>query len=183
MNFVSIIKQNAKRAKWIGIVMFIAGIIAIISPLAAGLSITVVLGLFMLIGGLAQLALVFGAKSASSVIWLLGVAVLYLIVGGVVLAHPVAALETLTLVLAGYFVLSGLFEIFAALQARPSAGWGWIMCTGIISVLLGAMIWNQYPVSGVWALGTLVGIRLITNGMTLFAVGKSVEKAAENEAS
>ena len=95
------------------------------------------------------------------------------------LSQPVSGLATLTLFLAGYFIASGVVQVVGALGARPEQGWGWLLFGGIISFMLGVMIWRQFPISGVWALGTLVGVQLMMSGWTLIAVGGLAKNAVK----
>ena len=82
-------------------------------------------------------------------------------------ANPGAALASFTFLLALYLIISGIFETLVSFQVRPVKGWGWALFSGIISVLLGFMIWSQFPLSGVWAIGILIGVRLFFRGWPL----------------
>ncbi len=95
-----------------------------------------------------------------------------------VLGQPLLGLATLTMVLAIYFLANGITEIIAAFQIRPTQGWGFVLFSGIISALLALMILNQWPLSGVWAIGVLVGIQLIFAGMTMITVGSVLKDAS-----
>ena len=103
---------------------------------------------------------------------------LTVVAGGLMLARPVFAIMSLTVLLAAYFIVSGIFEVIAGLQARPAHGWGWLLTAGIVTLLLGGMIWNQFPLSGAWAVGVLFGIRLMMSGWWLIAIGRSVRTVA-----
>ena len=179
MSIVDTIKKDARTAKWAGIFLLVAGIISVVSPLAAGLSITVVIGVMLLLAGVAQLLVVFRAGSFGAGLMLALLAILTLIAGGYMISQPLSAPATLTLFLAGYFIAMGIIEIIGAFGAKPAAGWGWLLFDGIVSFVLGVMIWSQFPISGVWALGTLVGIRLIMSGWTLIAIGGVAKSAAD----
>ncbi len=89
---------------------------------------------------------------------------LAIIIGGYMISRPGMALGTLTLVLAVYFAVDGVFQILWAFRLRPIKGWGWALFSGIVSLALGVMIWRQFPVSGVWAVGTLAGIQMVFGG-------------------
>ena len=182
MTLIDTIKQDAKAAKWAGIFMLIAGFISLASPLAAGLSLTLMVGVMLLVGGVAQLFVVFRAGSFGAGLLMALLAVLTLVAGGYMISQPLAALATLTLFLAGYFIAMGIIEIIGAFGAKPAAGWGWLLFDGIVSFVLGVMIWSQFPISGVWALGTLVGIRLIMSGWTLIAIGGAAKHVATSPA-
>ncbi len=129
------------------------------------------IGALLLVSGGAQLVLVFQAGSFGEGILLALFAALVLLAGGHTVSQPVAALASLTLILAAYFVASGLLQIIGAPRARPEEGWGWLLFSGVVSVILGAMIWRQFPLSGIWAVGALVGIQLLCSGRTLIAIG------------
>ncbi len=178
MTLVETIKSNAGYARAIGIVLVIAGFLALLSPLAAGLSITLVIGVLLLFGGASQLLLVFRAGSFGEGLMMALLGVLWIVAGGYTLSQPVTALAALTLFLAAYFLASGIVEIIGAFRARPDEGWGWILFSGIISALLGLMIWRQFPLSGVWAVGILIGIRIFMTGSALIAVGSAAKRAA-----
>ena len=171
MSIVDFIKQEAGTAKWVGVLLLITGFLALIAPFAAGLSIALLVGVLFVISGLAQLVIVFKAGSFGRGLLLAALALLSLVAGVYMVMQPVAALATLTLFLAGYFIASGVIEAIGAFGARPASGWGWLLFGGIVSILLGVMIWRQFPLSGAWAIGTLVGVRMIMSGWTLIAVG------------
>ena len=171
MSITEIIQQEAKTAKWVGIFLLIAGFLALIAPLAAGLSITIMIGVLFIFSGALQLALVFRAGSFGQGLLLALLALLSLAAGVYMVFQPVAALATLTLFLAGYFMASGVIEAIGAFGAKPAPRWGWLLFGGIVSIVLGVMIWRQFPLSGAWAIGTLVGVRLILSGWTLIAIG------------
>ena len=179
MSIIETIKKDAKTSKWVGVLLLIAGFLALVAPLGAGLSLTVMIGVLLLMSGAAQLVLVFKAGSFGEGLLLAIFAALSLIAGGYMLSQPVSALATLTLFLAGYFIASGVVQVIGAFGARPQQGWGWLLFGGIISFMLGVMIWRQFPISGVWAVGTLVGVQLMMSGWTLIAVGGLAKSAVK----
>lgn len=170
MPMLETIRKDAKTSKWIGIFLVVAGFLSLAAPFSAGLSVTLMVGTLILFSGAAQLLLVIKAGSFGRGILLAIFAILSVVAGAYMLSQPVDALVTLTLFLAAYFVASGIVQIVGAFGARPVAGWGWLLFGGIVSVLLGLMIWQQFPLSGVWAVGALVGIHLLMSGATLIAV-------------
>ena len=170
MPMLETIRKDAKTSKWVGILLLVAGFLSLVAPFSAGLSVTLMVGALMLFSGAVQLLLVIKAGSFGRGILLAIFAILSLVAGGYMLSQPVDAMVTLTLFLAAYFVAGGIVQIVGAFGSRPEAGWGWPLAGGIVSVLLGLMIWQQFPLSGVWAVGTLVGIHLVMSGWTLIAV-------------
>jgi uncharacterized membrane protein HdeD (DUF308 family) len=88
------------------------------------------------------------------------------------------ALASLTLFLADYFFVAGVFAIAAGFGLPE--GKGWVIFTGIVSILLGVMIWRSWPVSGLWAVGILLGIKMVVGGMAMMAL-ESVGDAAKKQ--
>ncbi len=169
--FLDGIKKNAGMAMVVGVLLLITGFLAIGSPLVAGLSVSVFVGVMLLISGIAQLLLAFKAGSFGKGLLTSIVGIVTVVVGLLMISRPGVGLASLTLFLAAYFLITGIFEIMSAFQIKPAKGWGWTLFGGIVSLLLGFMIWGQYPLSGEWAVGTLVGIRMLFSGWTLIMLG------------
>lgn len=182
MNIVQYVNKKSKQARFTGLLMIVLGVLSLISPFAAGVSISIITGVLILVSGLTFLMLAFGAGAVASGLLLGLLGLVGTVAGGYMIINPAAGLALLTLTLAIYFVAGGIAEIIAALQARRLQGWGWFLVSGIISVLLGAMIWGQFPLSGIWAVGVLVGIRLLMAGFVLFAIAGAVKHAVNERA-
>jgi len=174
MSLLDGIRKNAQTAKWVGILMIILGLLSLFSPMSAGISVALIAGAVLAIAGFSQLFLAFKAGSFGEglVVFLLGL--LGLLAGLWMLFQPGVALASLTLILAGYFVIAGIVQAFGAFDVKPDKGWGWLLFSGIVSVLLGILIWSQFPFSGFWAIGVLVGVQLMMTGITLLSLGSSV---------
>lgn len=138
------------------------------------------IGILFIISGADQLFIVMRAGSFGEGLMLAVLAILSLVAGVYMLSQPVTALATLTLFLAAYFIATGIIEAIGAFSAKSMQGWGWLLFGGIVSIALGIMIWRQFPVSGVWAVGTLVGVHLIMSGWTLIAIGGIARSAARS---
>lgn len=180
MQFVEEVKRNSGLAIAMGVVVLLMGLLAMGSPLVAGISVAMVVGIVLLIGGVGQLIFAVKAGKGFSAI-ILGV--LTVIAGIYMVSNPGAALATLTLVLAIYLIVSGVFEALMAFQIKPTKGWGLTLFSGVISAILGIMIWGQFPVSGTWAIGILLGVRLVFSGWTLITLGLMGRSAAKGAAS
>ncbi len=173
------IRENAKLAVISGVILIVAGTFAVLSPLVAGLSITILVGVLLVFGGVGQcfLALKAGASGRALLTFLVGA--LMVVAGSFMMTQPVAGLASITLLLVAYLVAAGLGELIMALQLRPADGWGWMLFNGIITLLLGMMLWRQFPLSGAWAIGILFGIKMIFSGWALVFIGRSVKQAAK----
>ena len=176
------LKSNARLAVIVGILMLICGFLAIGSPFVAGMSVTVVVGVMLMIGGISECFLAFKAGAFGKGLLIFVVGALTVVAGFYLFKQPVAGLAAITLFLAAYFVVTGISELIGAFQIRPAEGWGAMLFSGIITVLLGIMIWRQFPVSGAWAVGVLFGVRLIVSGLALILVGRGVRGAAKEAA-
>lgn len=177
-NLVDAIRKHARLAVIAGIVMAVCGALAVGSPFAAGLSVTLFVGAFLVVGGISQCLFAFRAGAFGKGLLIFLVGALTTAAGIVIFTQPVAGLASITLLLAAYFIVSGIFEVIAGLQSRPAHGWVWLLTAGIVTLLLGGMIWNQFPLSGAWAVGVLFGIRLMMSGWWLIAIGRSVRTVA-----
>ena len=174
--FLNEVKKNSGLTIAVGIIVVLMGIFAMGSPFIAGVSLAIAVGFILIIGGFGQL--VFALKARAGLFSII-LAFLTIIAGGYMVSNPGVALATMTMVLAIYLVISGVLEVMMAFQIKPVRGWGWALFSGVISVLLGAMIWSQFPVSGVWTVGTLIGIKLFFSGWTLLMFGFTARAAVK----
>ena len=115
-----------------------------------------------------------GAFGKGLMIFIVGV--LMVIAGFYIMNQPVAGLATLTILLMFYLLVTGVLEIFVAFQLKPTAGWGLELFNGIVTLLLGVMLWRQFPLSGAWAIGVLFGIKMIFSGWAFIFIGRNVKK-------
>ena len=176
------IQKNARLAVIVGILMLICGILAIGSPLVAGASVTIFVGAMLLVGGIAQCFLAFQAGAFGKGLLIFVMGALTAVAGYYVFSQPLAGLASITLLLAAYFVVTGISELIGAFQIRPANGWGAMLFNGIVTLLLGIMIWKQFPLSGAWAVGVLFGVKLVLGGWAMIIIGRSVRAVAEDAA-
>jgi uncharacterized membrane protein HdeD (DUF308 family) len=177
--------EARKNAGWLigfGVLTVIAGVFAIVAPLGSGLGITIFIGLALVIGGGARIIAAFGADSFGQgalafIGGLLGA------VAGVILAtRPGLGLATLTLLIGSYLLVDGIASAVLAFRVRPDQGWGWILFSGIITVLLGILLLAEWPISGTWALGTLVGVNLLFSGFAMISIGSAARRLTKTAA-
>lgn len=173
------IKKNARLAVIMGIIMVICGVLAVGSPFAAGVYVTIFVGVMLAFGGIAQCFLAFQAGAFGNGLLIFVVGALTAAAGFYIFNQPLEGLATITLFLTAYFIVTGIFELVSAFQIRPAEGWGMMLFNGIVTLLLGIMIWSEFPLSGAWAVGVLFGVKLIFSGWSLIFIGRSVRGAAK----
>ena len=173
-------KSGARTATWLGIAVVILGILAIAMPFLTGVAITVSIGIILIATGIAQVVFAFQSDSFGSGALRFGFGLLATLAGISLVTQPGAGLATITLFLAVWFFVDGIFAIFTGFSWRPQQGWGWMIFNGVVGIILGVMIYRQFPVSATWLVGVLVGVRLLLAGWTMIALG-SVGRAAAKE--
>ncbi|HEX4022076.1 MAG TPA: DUF308 domain-containing protein [Acidobacteriaceae bacterium] len=157
---------NNKGSKVVGILLIVAGLLAILLPFVAGIALTAIIGWLLLVVGGVHLLYGWHTRNTGTIIWPLILGVLYLLVGLFLIFHPARGLATLTLLLASYFVIEGVIELVMYFRLRRSHSASWFLWDGVITLLLGVLIWAHWPISSAWALGTIVGISLLISGFT-----------------
>ena len=157
----------------LGIGLAVLGLLAIAASVATTIASVIFIGVLLLVGGIAEIVHAFSASRWSGVVLTLLGGILYVVVGGLMVTRPVESALTLTLLLAAFFIVAGLFRILAVPVLRMPNG-GWVLASGIVSFLLGAAIWAQWPVSGVWVIGTYVGVEMLVYGISLLMLGLAV---------
>ncbi|MGV2829090.1 HdeD family acid-resistance protein [Myxosarcina sp. GI1(2024)] len=106
----------------------------------------------------------------------------YLGAGIVLLVYPLEGVVTLTLVLAAFLLLEGVFELILAFQLRPnSSNWWWVLADGIVTLVLGLLIWLEWPASAAWVIGLLLGISLISSGLSRLMLSIAVRSALNSK--
>jgi len=165
-----------------GIVLIGLGLFAIILPLVAGLATTIFLGAVFIAAGGIGLATSLLMPKAPAITWSVISAVLALSVGLVLLFYPLRGMITLTFVLVSYFIADGVIGMFMAISHRRELAdkWEWMMITGVIDLILAAILISGMPGTYAWALGLLVGIDMIFGGCTLIAMAMAA-RVAEGE--
>ncbi len=161
------------KGNWLlvaGVILVLLGVGSMIAPAFAGKAVVYLVGGLLLLTGLVQLMAGWQTESWRQKLASLihgGIAT----VGGIaVMAHPFYGLAALSLVLAIFFVVEGVWKIVSSFSYRPVPGWIALLMSGALDLILGVLIWRQWPVSGLWAVGILVGVSLLSTGMAFVAL-------------
>lgn len=157
----------------LGIALVVLGIIALADSVAFTVVSMLFFGWVLLIAGIVEAVQAFRHRRSGHLFLHVLNAVLSIVVGLLLLRHPLPGAVALTLLLAAYFTVAGIFRIVAALTVRAPR-WGWALTDGIVTLILGILVWAQWPASGLWVIGLFIGIDLIIAGwsqvMLAFAV-------------
>lgn len=164
------LRQTVKRHSLLyiiqGVLMIMAGIVALIYPLFTSEAVILLLGWLLIISGVVQGIALIGAHNVPH-FWLHLISVVLAVVLGLMfINNPEQAVLTLVLLLVVFFMVEGISKIIFALTIRPFPNWGWVLASGVVGIVLAIYLWNS-PVMGVWLLGLLIGILLISEGVAL----------------
>jgi uncharacterized membrane protein HdeD (DUF308 family) len=135
-------------------------------------------GFLLLASGVARIVHALKSRQWGTGFWGTVIGLLGVVAGLLMIFRPLVGLVTMTLLIAFYFLVDGICEIIAAFKIKPDQGWGWVLFNGIIAVVLGLMIWRQWPVSGAWAIGLLVGIHILLTGWSMVILGTGARRVA-----
>jgi uncharacterized membrane protein HdeD (DUF308 family) len=164
------------RAKWgwivaLGVVYLFAGLVALGSVATATVASVLVVGVMMIIAGVAEVFSAFQVKSwGKFLLWVL-LGTLYIIAGFVTFENPLLAAALLTLILGASLVASGIMRIILAFSMKQEMPWIWVVLSGVITLLLGLLILAHWPVSSLYILGLFLGIDLIMAGAGWIGLG------------
>ena len=178
-----------RRWKWlmvIGILTLLLGIVGMGMNISMTMVSIFVVGLFLFFGGVLHLIDVFiveGWKKKFSA-GLIGV--MYVIAGGLMIKYPAASAAWFTLFVAAFFIVIGIFRLTLGFSLRKEGkGWVWTVISGVAAVLIGILIYAEWPVSGLWVIGLFVSIELIMQGVSTITVAlaaRSVQRKMERSA-
>jgi uncharacterized membrane protein HdeD (DUF308 family) len=176
-------ERESLRKVWfllliLGIALIIVGLVAMSCLFSATMAGVYAIGTLFVIGGAIEVVNAFFAYRWRGFWMHLLAGVLYLVLGVVILRRPVAAVETFTLVIAAAFMIGGSFRIIASIVQRYT-GWVWVLINGIVTLVLGAMIWESWPESAYWVIGLFLGIELLFAGWSWVLTAIAVRTLAK----
>lgn len=158
--------QASKSSPLIGILLIVLGIAAIVLPNISTIVVETWIALILASSGVAKLIYAFQTRTEGGFVWKLLLGVLYIATGGLLFFYPLTGVLTLTLLLGSFLLTEGVFELILAFQLRPRPNWVWALTNGIVTLLLGAMIWFQWPFDAPWLIGTLIGVSVLFTGIS-----------------
>ena len=171
------LKKNWGWILALGVLLLVLGTIGLYMTLFVTLASVFSFGVLLLVGGAAQIVHAFKAKGWKSIVLSVFIAILYILSGVMVIGNPVAASAILTLMLAGAIIGIGILRIAMSFQLRGFKNWIWPLLSGIVAILMGAVITLQWPISGFWVIGLFVAIEMIMNGWATIAIAVTAKNA------
>lgn len=162
-----------------GVIIALTGLLAILFPFVTGISVSILLGALLVVGGLVHVAHAFRARGWTGFLSQVLLAIVYAFAGVSLLANPLLGLVTLTILLVGYLLLSGVVEVVMGVGFRGNDGWVWVVASGVVSIALAALLWAGFFNVVAWALGFVLGIHLLSTGISMIVVARRVRRDLE----
>jgi uncharacterized membrane protein HdeD (DUF308 family) len=182
-----VVKPNAGlsyshvRSKWgwfvaLGTALVLLGVLALGDVVAVTLASAVFVGAMFLVGGIFHLIHAFMVKTWSGFLMNVLAGVLYVIGGALIMDEPIAGALLITIFLIAALVVGGALRITVALRHREMGGWWLMVLSGLVSVVIGILLYGSLPWSGLWVLGTLIGVELLVQGVTWLMFGVALRR-------
>ena len=166
----------------LGIVMLILGVIGLGMTVLFNEIVVMYFGFLLLFGSGVQLMQAFRAEAWKGRVWHVLIALVYIVGGIIAVTEPVIAGMTLALLIAWTLIVIGVLRLFMALQMRGAAGWLWTLLGGVLSVVLGVMIINEWPQSGLWVIGLFVAIEILFAGWSQIMIALAAKNYTAKDA-
>ena len=160
------------------IVLIIIGVVALALPAVTSFAVARILAWVLFFDGIIQIFYAFKSQGIGRLVWKMLIAVLYILGGLYLLANPLVKVAALTLMLAIFFIIEGMIDLFTYLSSVMDEGSHWLLVHSIVTVFLGIMIWRRWPLSSLWAVGILAGISILMNGITRLMLALALRRHA-----
>jgi len=181
MSTPTLIQEVKKRSGWsivIGVLIAILGLFLIAYPLVTATITTIFLGWTLIFVGITQFAFAFYSRTPGNFLLKVLAGLLYGFTGAGLVFSPLAGVSALTMLLGSLLLVQAGLAAITAFQIRPLAGWGSFLLDAASSLFMGVLILAKWPSSSVWAIGTLVGIAVLTGGISRVMVATKIRSGA-----
>ena len=172
-----LVKRATGLSIFLSMLLIILGMLAILLPVEMSLGVVIVVCWLLMIGAVVHVIDAFKGSGAWHTIWKIVIGVVYFLTGLYLRFNLGIGLVTLTLALIIFFVVQGLVDIMIYFKIRKTFPSGSLLLHGIVTLILGLMIWLHWPSSSLWVIGTLVGINMIMTGTTRLMLTLAVRRA------
>ena len=159
----------------LGIILVLLGCVLIASPFLAAIALEVLIGWTLIIVGVVTVVHSFGSRNLGGFFLRLLNGVIAIVVGVFVVSHLLATMIALSVILSVFLIVQGIFKLVVAIQFRGIKNWGWLVCSGILGLVLGC-VWVIWPLSAAWVIGLFIGIDMFFNGWAMIMLSVSMRK-------
>lgn len=159
-------KKGTNGPLWVGVLLIVLGVAGIAIPTASTIFAETWFALILIAAGGAKLTYAFQTRNEGGFIWKLLLSILYIGTGVMLFIYPLTGVLTLTLLLGSYLLTEGVFELILAFRLRPRQNWTSVLTNGIVTLILGGLVWFQWPFDAPWLIGTLVGASILFTGIS-----------------
>ncbi|HUC18329.1 MAG TPA: HdeD family acid-resistance protein [Acetobacteraceae bacterium] len=175
-------QRTELSGKWgwfvaLGIALIVLGVIAWIDVVAVTLAGTIFVGAMLLVGGVFQIIHGFMMRGWQSLLLSLLCGAFSIIAGLLIMSEPLKGALVLTILVVAALVVGGIIRIVIGFRHREMPSWGWLVASGIISLVVAALLYASLPWSGLWVLGTLIAVELLVQGVSWLSFGLALRKA------
>jgi uncharacterized membrane protein HdeD (DUF308 family) len=185
-NVSSELKTTKNSSTWVGILLIGLGIAGLILPSVSTIVVETWISLLLVSAGSGKVVYAFQTREQGGFIWHLLLGILYIGTGIMLFTNPLTGVLTLTLLLGSFLLTEGTFELILAFRLRGQQNWIWVLSNAIVTLLLGAVVWFQFPSNAPWLIGTLVGASVLFSGISrlmLSLQGRSASTPSDQAAS
>ncbi|HEY3705907.1 MAG TPA: DUF308 domain-containing protein [Terracidiphilus sp.] len=163
----------------LSILLIVGGLLAIALAAETSIAVTIILAWLLMIGGVVQAVHAFRSKGVGPILWKIVVALAYIATGLFLRMHLGIGLAALTLALIWFFIVEGVVSVVMFFSARQKGVSGWLLLDGLVTLLLGFLIWAHWPSGTLRIIGVFVGVNMLMNGMTRLMLTLAVKRAVQ----
>jgi len=149
------------------ILFIILGLVSLIVPYATAIAVNLILGMVLIIAGVSQFYAAY--KTESRIVPSLS-GILSLVTGSLLIVFPISGALAVGLIIAIFLLFEGLLEIMVASGFRPEQGWGWLMLSGVFSIILSILVINGWPGTTLFFYGIFISLNLLLFGVSMLAL-------------
>ena len=175
------VPETRKAAGWVivwGVLLIVAGVLAIVVPAPAALAAVLLLAWLFVFAGVVELVWAFHQRAEDGFGWKVASGLATLVLGVLMLLFPVASIASVALMIGAFMFATGVSNVMLGFRLKPKAGWGWVLFDGALSIVIAALIAMGWPQDSVGFVGILVGICLISGGFWRIVLGRAVRSGA-----
>jgi uncharacterized membrane protein HdeD (DUF308 family) len=162
---------------FLSILLIVSGTLAILLAAETTIAVVIILAWILMIGGVVQFIHAFKSKGVGMTIWKIVVAIAYFLTGLFLRFDLGIGLAALTFALVFFFMIEGVMSLIAFFGGGKSGRSAWLLVNGVLTLLLGVLIWVHWPSSAMWIIGVFVGFNLLVNGWTRLMLTLAVRRA------